>query len=221
MTSIPIPVLLSRLKKRYRNAQIALNYSTPFELLVATILSAQCTDARVNIVTQSLFMKYRTIKDYATAKQSILEKDIHSTGFFRNKAHHIIYAARMVLDNYHGIVPHAMDEILTLPGVARKTANIVLGNAYGVIEGIAVDTHVIRLSQRLGLTTMTTPEKIERDLMKLIPKKDWLLFSYLIQQHGRSLCKARNPDCTNCFLNDKCPSAHLCSNGIPDFSKSI
>lgn len=175
------------------------------ELLVATILSAQCTDKRVNIVTRGLFKKYGSVSDYAKAEIKILEQDIRSTGFYRNKARNIVNAARMILDKYSGKVPRTMEEILELPGVARKTANIVLGNAYGVVVGIAVDTHVRRVSQRLGLTENEDPVKIEQDLMKLVPKKDWFAYSYLLQSLGRDACVARGPECPRCALNGLCP----------------
>ncbi|MCB4790326.1 MAG: endonuclease III [Elusimicrobia bacterium] len=198
---------IKRLKKEYPDAKVALSYSNPLEILVATILSAQCTDERVNIVTQALFKKYRKLDDYANADLKEFEQDIRSTGFYRHKAKNIINSAKLILKNFKGKVPDKMEEILTLPGVARKTANVVLGNAYGIIEGIVVDTHVIRLSQRLGFTKNEAPEKIEQDLMKIVPKKDWFAFSYLLQSHGRKICKARNPDCPGCFLNYLCPSS--------------
>jgi len=201
--------IVQRLKKAYPSAKIALRYSNPLELLVATILSAQCTDERVNIVTEKLFKKYRTLADYADATTSEFEKDIRSTGFFRNKAKNIIASAKMIRQKFGGKVPSVMQDILQLPGVARKTANVVLGNAYGVVEGIAVDTHVIRLSQRLGLTKNDHPEQIEQDLMGMLPKKDWFKFSYLIQHHGRSVCKARNPNHDDCLLKDICPSKNI------------
>ena len=204
MSSIAVAII-KRLKKTYPNARIALDHSCPMELLVATILSAQCTDKRVNIVTKDLFRKYKSVSDYANANIHALEQDIRSTGFYRNKAKNIINAAKMILGTYNGKVPRTMEEILELPGVARKTANIVLGNAYGVVVGIAVDTHVRRVSQRLGLTENEDPVKIEQDLMKLVPEKDWFVFSYLFQSLGRDACVARNPRCPRCVLNDLCP----------------
>jgi endonuclease III len=198
--------IIKRLKIAYPDAKIALRHSNPLELLVATILSAQCTDARVNLVTRKLFKKYRTLANYASADIKELEQDIRPTGFFRNKARNIIASAKMIAGEFGGKVPSNMNNILQLPGVARKTANVVLGNAYGVIEGIAVDTHVRRLSQRLGLTKNENPEKIETDLMKIIPKKDWFVFSYLLQQHGRAVCAARKPKHEMCMLTDLCPS---------------
>ena len=200
-----IKKIIAQLKKHYPEAKIALRYGNPFELLVATILSAQCTDERVNKVGEKLFKKYRTVTDYAKARQSELEKDIRSTGFFRHKARNIINSARIILKKFSGKVPRTMEEILQLPGVARKTANIVLGNAYGVVEGIAVDTHVRRLSYRLGLTENTDPEKIEQNLMKIVPRSDWFVFPYLLQTHGRKICLARSPRCPVCFLKDICP----------------
>jgi endonuclease III len=199
--------IIKRLKKKYPKAKVALEYRKPHELLVATILSAQCTDKRVNMVTKELFKKYRTVSDFARADLRELEKDVRSTGFYRNKAKNIILSSKMLLEKFRGKVPDTMDDILELPGVARKTANIVLGNVYGVIEGIAVDTHVIRVSGKLGLTRNEAPVKIERDLMKQVPRADWFKFSYLIQSLGRDVCKARSQDHMNCVLMDICPSA--------------
>ena len=201
--------LIIRLKKAYPGAKIALRHSNPLELLVATILSAQCTDERVNKVTEMLFKKYRSLSDYASANINEFEQDIRSTGFFRNKAKNIVASARMIRDNFGGKVPSNMEDILKLPGVARKTANVVLGNAYGVVEGVVVDTHVRRLSQRLGLTKNENPEKIEEDLMQIVPKPDWFVFSYLLQQHGRSVCQARKPTHGRCVLKDLCPSKNI------------
>jgi endonuclease III len=197
------------LKKEYPDARCSLNYSNPLELLVATILSAQCTDERVNLVTAELFRKYRTAEDYARAPAAELERDIHSTGFFRNKARSIQGACRLIAEKYKGRVPDTMEELLELPGVARKTANVVLGNAYGVASGVVVDTHVARLSERLGLSSEKTPEKIERDLTSLVPKADWILFPHLLIAHGRKVCKARGPLCGECVLAKLCPSANL------------
>ena len=201
--------IVRRLKKAYPGAKIALRHSNPLELLVATILSAQCTDKRVDIVTEKLFKKYRTVSDYASADIGEFEQEIRSTGFFRNKAKNIIASARMIRDGFGGKVPSNMEDILRLPGVARKTANIVLGNAYGVVEGIAVDTHVIRLSQRLGMTKNEDPVKIEADLMKIVQRRDWLVFSYLLQSHGRAVCTARKPGHDLCVLSDICPSRNI------------
>ena len=197
--------IIRRLKKAYPDAHCALDHTSPFELLIATILSAQCTDARVNIVTADLFRKYRGPEDYLKISQRELETDIHSTGFFRNKAKNIQAACRRIVDEFHGEVPRTMDEILTLGGVARKTANVVLGNAYGIASGVVVDTHVGRLSNRLGLTTNTDAVKIERDLEQLVPKKDWIQFPHLMISHGRNICIARKPKCTICPLSDICP----------------
>ena len=199
--------VINRLKKQYPEARIALKFSSPLELLVATVLSAQCTDERVNKVTASLFNKYRTAEDYANADLKQFEQEIKPAGFYRNKARNIINAARLMVDNFDGIVPKTMAELVTLPGVARKTANIVLYNAYGIIEGIAVDTHVRRLSQRLGLSRNSDPEKIEQDLMAQVPRARWGHFPYLLIDHGRAICTARKPRCDACLLSDICPSA--------------
>lgn len=195
------------LKKTYPDAKCALYFSNPLEILVATILSAQCTDVRVNMVTPGLFRTYTSCKDYAEVKAETLQNDIKSTGFYRNKAKSIQGACRMMLEKFGGKVPRTMKEILELPGVARKTANVVLHNAYGIVEGIVVDTHVRRLSRRLGFTTLNVPEKIEQELLHIIPKKDWGDLSYLLIDHGRALCKAQKPDCEHCPLNKVCPSA--------------
>ncbi len=201
-----IAEIIARLRQFYPNAQCSLNYNTTFELLVATILSAQCTDERVNKVTETLFRKYRTVADYANSDLSELEQDVHPTGFFRNKAKNIQSTAIKILEEYNGQVPQTMNQLLTLPGVARKTANVVLGNAFDQAVGIVVDTHVRRISQRLGLTSENSPEKIEKDLVKIIPQNDWIDFSHLLIYHGRSLCKAARPQCSKCFLSDICPS---------------
>jgi endonuclease-3 len=199
--------IIELLEKEYPRAKTALHYTSPLEILIATILSAQCTDKRVNIVTKSLFKKYRTAEDYADADLAELEQDIKSTGFYRNKAKNIKNAGRMLVEKFDSQVPNTMEEILELPGVARKTANIVLSNAYGVIEGIAVDTHVRRLSKRLGLTENTNPDKIERDLMQNVPKSQWKRITDLLIFHGRNVCMARKPKCDSCVLNKLCPSA--------------
>lgn len=201
--------IIKRLKKTYPDAHCALNHSNAFELLVATILSAQCTDERVNIVTSTLFRKYRGPQDFASVAQEELERDVKSTGFFRNKAKNIRGASQRILDEYNGEVPNRMDDLLTLAGVARKTANVVLGNAFGIASGVVVDTHVARLSQRLGLTKEKTPEKIELDLQALVPKKHWVMFSHWLIFHGRQICQARKPKCTECVLADQCPSYKL------------
>ena len=198
--------VIRRLRKAYPDAHCALNHSNAFELLVATILSAQCTDARVNIVTADLFRKYRSPGDYLKVPQRELEKDIHSTGFFRNKAKNIQAACNRIIAQYGGEVPRTMDELLTLGGVARKTANVVLGNAFGIAAGVVVDTHVSRLSQRLGLTKNMTPEKIERDLQTLVPRTQWVMFPHWMIHHGRQVCLARKPNCPSCVLADICPS---------------
>lgn len=201
--------IIKRLKTAYPDAHCALVHSNPFELLVATILSAQCTDARVNIVTATLFIKYRSPQDFVNASQAELERDIHSTGFFRNKAKNIKAASERIINVYGGKLPENMDELLTLGGVARKTANVVLGNAFGIASGVVVDTHVSRLSQRLGLSKQKTPEKIEQDLEKLVPKDEWIMFPHLMIFHGRQICQARSPKCTECVLGDICPSYKL------------
>jgi len=197
--------IVKRLKKLYPDAHCALNHTSAFELLVATILSAQCTDVRVNIVTADLFRKYRGPRAFADAAPEDLEEDVRSTGFFRNKAKNIKGAAVRIIDEFGGEVPQEMDSLLSLPGVARKTANVVLGNAFGIASGVVVDTHVKRLSYRLGLTTQKTPEKVEKDLQKLISEKDWVMFSHWLIFHGRQVCKARNPNCEECKLADICP----------------
>ncbi len=199
--------IIDLLKKEYPDVKIALNYSNPLELLIATILSAQCTDTRVNEVVKTLFKKYRTPQDYIRTPQEELEKEIYSTGFFRNKAKNIKKLCEILVNNFGGKVPDNMKDLLTLPGVARKTANIVLSGAFGKIEGIAVDTHVKRVSARLGLTENTNPDKIEKDLMKVVPKSDWDVFTLLLIQHGRKICTAKKPLCSECFLNKLCPSA--------------
>ncbi len=199
--------MISRLKAQFPDAQTELDWRNPLELLVATILSAQTTDVRVNAVTETLFDKYRTAADYAEAEPGELEEDIRPTGFYRNKARSLRGMARALVEEHDGEVPRTMPELVALPGVGRKTANVVLGNAFGVDEGIVVDTHVRRVSQRLGLTEREDPEKIERDLTEVVPREDWTVFSHLLIFHGRRICKARKPDCPNCPLNDICPSA--------------
>ena len=209
--------IISRLKKKYPDAKIVLRYKNTWELLVAVILYAQCTDKKVNEVTAELFKKYKTLDDYVHADPREFERMIHSTGFFRAKAKNILASAKMVKEKSAGKVPRTMEEILTLRGVARKSANVILGNAYGVVEGIAVDTHVRRLSQRLGLTTHHDPEKIEKDLMSLIPKKYWFPTTYLLIDHGRAVCTAKDPRCDLCPLSKICPSAFQ----FPRFKKEI
>ncbi|MGC9141733.1 MAG: endonuclease III [Caldimicrobium sp.] len=199
-----IKEIIRRLKEAYPEAKIALNFKNPLELLVATILSAQCTDERVNKVTAELFEKYKTAKDFVEAPLEELANAIKSTGFYQQKAKYIKEACKIIVEKYGGEVPRSMDELLELPGVARKTANIVLSNAYGIVEGIPVDTHVSRLSQRLGLVKSKDPVKIERELMEIVPKEEWFSFPYLLQAHGRAICTARKPKCEECFLKDLC-----------------
>ena len=201
--------IIRRLKRAYPDAKTALNHSNPFELLIATILSAQSTDVRVNIVTADLFRKYKKPEDYLKVSAHELEKDIHSTGFFRNKTKSIQGTAKLLTEQYGGEVPHTMDELLELPGVARKTANVVLGNAFGIKAGVVVDTHVTRLSHRLALSAEKTAEKIEQDLIPIVPKKDWVIFPHLMIYHGRQICKARNPFCEECAIEKLCPSSYL------------
>jgi len=201
--------IIRRLRKEYPDAKCSLNHSNPLQLLIATILSAQCTDERVNIVTADLFRKYSSCQDYVNADRAELEQDIRSTGFFRNKTKSIQGACRVIQEQYGGVVPSTIDELLSLPGVARKTANVVLGNAFDIASGIVVDTHVSRLSQRLGLTKNTHPEKIERDLIEIVPRKDWIDFSHLLIYHGRKICKARAPECDRCVVEQDCPSSLL------------
>ena len=204
MKQSKVDEIVKILDKEYGDVDIALNFSTVFELMVATILSAQCTDKRVNIVTSTLFKKYKTIKDYADADLKEFEQDIKSTGFYRNKAKNIIETANIVLNKFDGVVPKIMEELTTLKGVARKTANIVLGSGYGINVGIAVDTHVIRLTNLIGLSKNSDPKKIEQDLMKIIPKKYWKNISFMIQTLGRRVCIARRPKCDICPINKLC-----------------
>lgn len=207
--------VIRRLKRAYPDAKCSLNYANPFELLVATILSAQSTDDRVNIVTADLFRKYRKPEDYLKVSPHELEKDIHSTGFFRNKTKSIQGASKMLIEQYGGVVPQTMDELLELPGVARKTANVVLGNAFDIKAGVVVDTHVTRLSHRLGFTQQKTAEKIEQDLIPIVPKKDWVIFPHLMIAHGRKICKARTPLCAECPVERQCPSSYLKTGVMP------
>jgi endonuclease-3 len=199
--------IIELLRKEYPTPKTALRFSNPLQLLVSTILSAQCTDVRVNMVTRDLFKKYRTARDYAEANQKELENQIRSTGFYRNKAKNIIACARMLVEQYGGKVPATMEELTKLPGVGRKTANCVLGGAFGINAGVVVDTHVERLAQRLGLTKEQTAEKIEQDLMRIVPQKDWYDFSNMLILHGRKVCSARKPNCPACSLKKLCPSA--------------
>lgn len=196
--------VIKRLRREYPDAHCALNHANAFELLIATILSAQCTDARVNIVTAELFRKYRTPADYLKVSREVLQEDIRSTGFFRNKAKNIQAACERIIEVYGGEVPRTMHDLLTLGGVARKTANVVMGNAFGIPSGVVVDTHVSRLSQRIGLTHEKTPEKIERDLEKLVPKKNWIMLPHWLIFHGRAVCVARKPKCEICVIADQC-----------------
>jgi endonuclease-3 len=204
--------IIRRLKAEYPEARCSLNHSNPLELLVATILSAQCTDERVNIVTETLFRKYQSPADYCSVAQTELEQDIRSTGFYRNKAKAIQGACRLISEQHGGRVPENLDELLALPGVARKTANVVLGNAFNITSGVVVDTHVARLSERLRLSEEKQPEKIERDLMELVPRRDWIIFSHLLIAHGRKVCKARTPLCAECAVEPYCPSSLLKAN---------
>ena len=234
--SARVKKILEELKSAYPRAKIVLRYKTPWELLVSVILSAQCTDVVVNRVTEKLFAKYKALDDYVNADHSEFEQDIKSTGFYHNKAKNILAAARLVKEKFGGKVPATMEEILTIPGVARKTANVVLGNAYGVVEGIAVDTHVLRLSQRLRLVDLekiggkkevtvqrsmtgsrpvnvldykkdADPVKIEQQLMSVVPKKDWFITTYVLIDHGRAVCKAQKPDCGHCVVARLCPAS--------------
>ncbi|GJQ21820.1 MAG: endonuclease III [Bacteroidia bacterium] len=199
--------IIARLRKVYPTPKTALKFENPFQLLVSTILSAQCTDARVNMVTPGLFRKFPTPQHFATVDQKELEHEIRSTGFFRNKAKNIKAAATSIVEKFGGEVPRTMEELLELGGVGRKTANCVLGGAFGINEGVVVDTHVERLSQRLGLTKQATAEKIERDLMETVPREEWYDFSNLLILHGRNVCLARKPLCPECILRRQCPSA--------------
>jgi endonuclease-3 len=202
-----IKPIIARLKRRYPEARCALEHEDPLQLLVATILSAQCTDARVNQVTRTLFQKYRTAEDYANADPAVFEQEIKSTGFFRNKTKAILGLAQALLERHGGQVPASMEALTQLPGVGRKTANVVLGTAFGINDGVVVDTHVRRIANRLKLTAHSDPEKIERDLMRLVPRKEWSDFGHLLIHHGRQICIARKPKCEICPVNDLCPSA--------------
>jgi len=199
--------IIQILRKAYPRSRTALKFETPLQILVSTILSAQCTDEKVNEITPSLFRKYRNAEDFARADQEKLEEEIRSTGFFRNKTRSIINASKKIVGDFEGAVPDNMEGLLTLPGVARKTANIVLSSAFKRAEGIAVDTHVRRLAQRLSLSKEKNPDKIERDLMSFVPKKDWLDFNYMLVNHGRKVCQARKPRCPSCVISHLCPSA--------------
>lgn len=202
-------VVIERLKAAYPDARCSLNFTNPLELLVATVLSAQCTDERVNIVTKTLFNKYQTAGDYAAAPPGALEEDIKSTGFYRNKAKALRACCAELVARYAGEVPSEMAALVQLPGIGRKTANVILGNAFGMAEGIVVDTHVRRLAGRLGLTRHDDPDKIEQDLLRIVPRGEWILFSHLLILHGRRICSARAPKCSVCPVNALCPSAKL------------
>ena len=201
--------IIEELRRLYPGAKCTLNFSNPLELLIATQLAAQCTDERVNIVTEKLFQKYRSVEDYATASQEELEQDIRATGFYHNKAKNIQAACQRIITEFGGEVPRTMSELLSLAGVARKTANVVLGNAFGIVDGFTVDTHNIRLSRRFGWTTNTDAAKVEQDLMRLVPRDDWFDLSHLMIFHGRAICTARKPLCEECTLAKLCPSAFV------------
>jgi len=201
--------IIALLEEEYPRARIALKFGNSVQMLVSTILSAQCTDERVNKVTAELFKKYKTARDFAKANLKTFEGEIRSTGFYRNKAKNIINSAKIIVEKFKGRVPDSMEELLTLPGVARKTANVVLYNAYGKVEGIVVDTHVRRLSLRLGLTNFDDPGKIEKDLMEIVPRAKWGAISYLLIDHGRRICRARKPNHAECVLKDICPSRDI------------
>lgn len=201
-----LTIIIKRLKREFPQARTALIFSDPLQLLVSTILSAQCTDKRVNMITPMLFAKYKSAKHFAEAERNELESDIKSTGFYHMKSKHIIEACRSIVNRFNGEVPETLEELTSLPGVGRKTANCVLGGAYGIQSGIVVDTHVIRLSNRLGLTKNSDPIKIEYDLMKIVQRKEWYNFSNLLINHGRKTCKAQNPLCNICKISDICPS---------------
>jgi len=202
-----VKAITEELRRLYPDAQVTLDFSNPLELLIATELAAQSTDERVNRVSRDLFRKYRSVEDYATVSEEELEQDIRSTGFYRNKAKNIRAASQRIITNYGGEVPRTMEDLLTLPGVGRKTANVVLGNAFGIIVGFVVDTHVGRLARRFGWTTNEDPVKVEQDLMRIVPRKDWLDLSHLMIYHGRAICIARKPLCEQCTLVKLCPSA--------------
>ena len=204
-----VEAIIAELRRLYPDAKCSLDFSTPLQLLIATQLAAQCTDERVNMVTKDLFRKYRSVEDFATVSQEELEQDIKSTGFYRNKAKNIRAACQRIITDFGGEVPPTMKDLLSLPGVARKTANVVLGNAFGIVEGYIVDTHNMRLSRRFGWTTSEDPVKIEQALMRIIPQKDWLDLSHFLIYHGRAVCAARKPLCEQCTLAKLCPSAFV------------
>jgi endonuclease-3 len=203
------PVIIRRLTKAYPGAKVALNFTNPLECLIATILSAQCTDERVNMVTEDLFATYRTPEDYLSVPEDELKEAIHSTGFFNQKTKSIRGACTRIVEVYDGSVPETMEDLITLPGVARKTANIVMGNSFNKVEGIAVDTHVRRLSNRMGFSDQDDPDKVEQDLMRLVPRSRWFPFSYVLIDHGRALCQARKPRCDLCPVSELCPSSQV------------
>jgi endonuclease-3 len=205
--STRIGEIIKRLQRRYPEAKCSLDHGEPLQLLVATILSAQCTDVRVNLVTKDLFQRYRSAGDYAAANPSVFEQEIRSTGFFRNKTKSVIGMAQALIERFDGRVPDTMEDLTSLPGVGRKTANVVLGNAFGKDEGIVVDTHVARITKLLAFTRQTDPDKIEQDLMRIVPKRRWTLFPHLLIHHGRAICIARRPRCQVCPVADLCPSA--------------
>ncbi len=204
-----IKKIISLLKKEYPDLKTALKFETPVQMLVSTILSAQCTDERVNRVTAALFKKYKTPHDFAKANIGIFEKEIYSTGFYKSKTKNIIGAAKIIVERFKGRLPDTMEELLTLPGVARKTANVVLQNVFGKVEGVVVDTHVRRLSQRLGLTVNDDPAKIETDLMEIVPRENWGNISYLLIDHGRKICNAKRPNHAECVIRELCPSRNI------------
>ncbi len=208
-TAEPIQIIIQRLRQTYPDAHCELDYETPHQLLVATILSAQCTDKRVNLVTPELFNRYSAVADFAAADRVELEEAVRSTGFYRQKAKYIQESSHTILHEYGGELPADMDSLLQLKGVARKTANVVLGEIYGIADGITVDTHVKRLTKRLGLTSETDPTKVEKHLMAVVPRENWIEISHLLVFHGRRICFARRPDCGSCPLNDICPSVEL------------
>ena len=206
-----IKKIIRLLQKAYPRSRTALRYRTPHQLLISTILSAQCTDLRVNQITPSLYSKYKTVSDFAEADRGTLEQEIRTAGFYRNKAKNIISACKRIVEEYNGKVPDSMEELITLPGVARKTANIVLSSCFRKAEGIAVDTHVRRLAGKLMLTKNSDPNKIEQDLMKIVPREDWLDFNYMFVNHGRRICRARKPLCDECVIRHLCPSVNAVS----------
>ncbi len=204
-----VPIILHKLREAYPDAECSLHFSTPLELLIATILAAQCTDERVNVVTPALFEQYPTAADYVAAPIEDLERAVRSTGFFRNKAKNIQAACRMIVLEFDGRVPRTMNELLRLPGVARKTANVVLGNAFGIVEGVVVDTHAGRISRRLGFTKHEDPVKVESDLMAVLPRTSWLDYNHEAVFHGRAVCTSQRPKCGRCTISPECPSAEF------------